>query len=62
MKTIKKILCLLLAVFTVCSLCACGGGSEPTEAPTENPVELAKTKLEEAYNTCCQGSKTEYAK
>lgn len=62
MKTFKKILCLMLAVLAVCSLCACGGNSEPAEVPTENPVELAKAKLEEAYNTCCKGSKTEYAK
>ena len=59
MKSVKKILCLMLAVLAVCSLCACGGNSEPA---TENPVELAKTKLEEAYNICCKGSKTEYAK
>jgi hypothetical protein len=62
LKTFKKILCLMLAVLAVCSLCACGGNSEPAEVPTENPVELAKAKLEEAYNTCCKGSKTEYAK
>ena len=62
MKTFKKIICLMLAVLAVYSLCACGGNSEPAEVPTENPVELAKAKLEEAYNTCCKGSKTEYAK
>ena len=61
MKTIKKILCLMLTVLAVCSLCACGGNSEPAEVPTENPVDLAKTKLAEAYNTCCKGSKTDYA-
>ena len=67
MKTIKTILCLMLAVLAVCSLCACGGNSTPTEAPTtteattENPVELAKAKLEEAYNTCCKGSNAGYA-
>ena len=62
MKTFKKILCLMLAVLAVCSLCACGGNSKPAEVPTENPVELAKAKIEEAYNTCCKGSKTGYAK
>lgn len=68
MKTIKKILCSMLAVLTVCSLCACGIGSNSAEnlngtpPTTENPVELAKTKLEEAYKTCCEGSDTKYAK
>lgn len=62
MKTFKKILCLMLAVLTACCLYACGESSEPAEKPTENPVELAKTKLEEAYNICCTGAKTEYAK
>ena len=74
MKTIKKTLCLILAILAVFSLCACAGNSEstkipteepakiPTEKPTENPVNLAKTKLKEAYNTCCEGSKTQYAK
>ena len=61
MKSVKKILCLLLAVLAVCSFCACGG-REPAEVPTENPVELAKAKLEEAYNTCIKGSETEYAR
>ena len=60
MKIIKKILCLMLVVLTISSLCACG--SESAEVPTVNPVALAKTKLEEAYNTCCEGSKAEYAK
>ena len=62
MNTMKKVLCLMIAILTVCSLCACGGNSELTEVPTENPVELAKAKLKGAYNTCCKGSKTEYAK
>ena len=62
MKLLKRTLCLMLVLLTIGTMCACGGNSEPTEAPTENPVELAKAKLEEAYNTCCIGSKTEYAK
>ena len=62
MRATKRALCLILATFSIYSLCACGGNSEPIEVPTENPVELAKAKLEEAYNTCCKGSKTVYAK
>lgn len=66
MKTLKKALCLMMAILAVCSFCACGGTSKPMsesiEAPTENPVELAKAKLEEAYNTCCKGNKAQYAK
>ncbi len=58
MKLLKRTLCLLLVFLTVGSLCACGASNKPTE----NPVGLAKTKLEEAYNICCKGSKTGYAK
>ena len=62
MKLLKRTLCLLLVLLTAGSLCACGGSNTSAEVPTENPVESAKAKLEEAYNTCCKGSKTEYAK
>lgn len=71
MKTVKKTLCLILAVLTACSLCACGNGSNSSstkettpvqQVPTENPVESAKAKLEEAYNTCCEGARIVYAK
>ena len=62
MKLLKRTLCLLLVLLTVGSLCACGGSNTSAEVPTENPVESAKSKLEEAYNTCCKGSKATYAK
>ena len=62
MKLLKRTICLLLVLLTVGSLCACGGSNTSTEVPTENPVVSAKAKLEEAYNTCCKGSKTAYAK
>ena len=73
--TTKKLLCLIIVALALFSLSACGGNSEPTETPTEitteptteptteNPVELAKTKLEEAYHTCCDnGAVSLYAK
>ena len=62
MKLLKRTLCLLLVLLTVGSLCACGGSNTSAEVPTENPVESAKSKMEEAYNTCCKGSKATYAK
>lgn len=62
MKTLKRVLCLVFALLAISSLCACSGNSEPTEAPTLNPVELEQPKLEEAYNTCCDGFKDTYAK
>jgi len=62
MKTLKRVLCMILALLTIGSLGACGVNGKPTEAPSLNPVELAKLKLKEAYDVCCEGSKTEYAK
>ena len=43
MKTLKKILCLLLAICMICSLCACGGGNadEPKEKTPEDEVRSA---------------------
>ena len=45
MKTLKKILCLLLAICTICALCACGGGQsdEPKENTPEDKVRSAVT-------------------
>ena len=44
MKAIKKILCLMLAVLTVCSLCACGSGSSGSHE--ETPEQKVRAAVE----------------
>lgn len=56
MKMLKHVLCFALVLLLTVSLCACGRSSAPEEVPTENPVELAKSKLEEAYTNYCESS------
>lgn len=46
MKIAKKILCLMLAVLTVCSLCACGGGGSTSSANEETPEEQVRSAVE----------------
>ena len=57
----KKVLCLLLALVMCLSLVACGGNSSKEAEVTVDPVEEAKSKLSEAYETCCGGDDTDYA-
>lgn len=46
MKTIKKILCSMLAVLTVCSLCACGIGSNSSSTKEETPEQQVRSAVE----------------
>lgn len=46
MKTIKKILCLTLAVLTVCSLCACGSGSNSSDTEEKTPEQQVRSAVE----------------
>ena len=60
----KKRIALLMASIMFLSLVACGGSkskSKDEEEEEVDPVEEAKEKLEEAYDTCCEGSSYEYA-
>ena len=54
----KKILCLLLAIAMVFSLCACSGGTESSSEPSE-PSEATKPTLDveqKLVNICCDAS------
>ena len=44
MKTLKKIMCLLLAVCTICTLCACGG-RQSDEAKENTPEEKVRSAV-----------------
>lgn len=57
----KKFLSLLLALVMSISLVACGGNSSKEEEVVVDPIEEAKSKLSEAYETCCGGDDKEYA-
>ena len=46
MKTIKKILCLMLAVLAVCSLCACGSGSNSSSTKEKTPEQQVRSAVE----------------
>ena len=46
MKTIKKILCLMLAVLAVCSLCACGSGSKSSSTTEKTPEQQVRSAVE----------------
>ena len=45
MKTFKKILCLMLAVLAVCSLCACGSGSNSSSTKEKTPEEQVRSAV-----------------
>ena len=44
MKTLKKIMCLLLTVCTICTLCACGG-RQSDEAKENTPEEKVRSAV-----------------
>ena len=46
MKTIKKILCLMLAALAVCSLCACGSGSNSSSTKEKTPEQQVRSAVE----------------
>lgn len=46
MKIFKKILCLLLAVLAVCSLCACGSGSNSSSTKEKTPEQKVRSAVE----------------
>ena len=57
----KKFLSLLLALVICISLVACGGNSSKEEEVVVDPIEEAKSKLSEAYETCCGDLDSKYA-
>mgnify|MGYP003424214730 CR=1 FL=1 len=61
----KKIIAILMTLCLFVGLCACSSSSTTNTTEPEatlSPVEQAKEKLAEAYNTCCNGSDKTYAK
>ncbi len=46
MKTVKKTLCLILAVLTACSLCACGNGSNSSSTKEKTPEQQVRSAVE----------------
>lgn len=56
---IKNIVALMLVLCMALSLCACGGNTEPTEAPTEAPATEAPTEAAPETEAADDG-KTDY--
>ena len=60
----KRIISVLLMLVMAMSIVACNSTeTDKTPETTVSPIEEAKTKLQEAYDTCCTGSgKSQYAR
>lgn len=63
----KKFISLFLVLVMALSIVACNGTTaeeeNTTSVETVNPIEEAKTKLEEAFEVCCTGvGKDDYAR
>lgn len=61
MKTLKKILCLLLAICTICALCACGGfgnsgTSNQTPNKTSQTIQLTTSNFKNYFFVECETS------